>query len=67
MQREQETIKCGACGADFDGGPIPENIRQHYSPPYRWSRRVALVDRDLDRQVAWKCPDCGHEEPSHAR
>jgi predicted RNA-binding Zn-ribbon protein involved in translation (DUF1610 family) len=54
---------CPQCGADWDEGPIPEAIREHYSPPYRWSRCIAIVDRDLDRQVAWKCPDCGVEQP----
>jgi len=58
---------CPSCGASFDGGPIPENIRQHYGPPYRWSRRIAIVDRDLDRCVAYRCPDCAHEWPSEQR
>lgn len=52
---------CPKCKADFDGGPIPENIRQHYSEPFRWSRAIAIVDRERDKQVAWKCPDCEHE------
>jgi hypothetical protein len=52
---------CPACNADFDGGPIPENIREHYSPPYRWSRRVGLSDGD--RIFAWRCPDCEHQWP----
>jgi rubrerythrin len=26
----------------------------------RWGRTIALYDRDKDRTVAWKCPDCGH-------
>lgn len=59
--------RCPACDADFDGGEIPERIRQHYSPPYRWSRRIAIVDRDLDRCVAYRCPDCAHEWPSEQR
>lgn len=51
---------CPACGASFDGGPIPENIRHHYSPPYRWSRKIGLVDRDLDMTTRYQCPDCSH-------
>src|SRR4051812_22340991 len=58
---EQPTI-CAYCGADWDGGPIPENIREHYSAPYRWSRRVAVID--CDRVVAWRCPDCGDMLPA---
>lgn len=53
---------CPQCGADFDGGPIPEDIRQHYSPPYRWSRVIGISDRD--RLVEWMCPDCKHTWPT---
>lgn len=56
-----EVVACPKCHADFDGGPIPEEHRQYYSPPYRWSRRIAIYDQSKDRTVAWKCPDCGHE------
>lgn len=54
---------CPKCGASMDGGPIPEAIREHYSPPYRWSRRIAIVCRDRDRVIAHRCPDCGYEQP----
>ena len=58
----QETDEhCPKCNADFDGGEIPENIREYYSPPYRWSRKIGIYDYGKDRTVAWKCPDCGHE------
>lgn len=33
---------CPKCNADFDGGPIPEHLRKHYSPPYRWSRLIGV-------------------------
>ena len=58
---------CPECKTDLDGGPIPENIREHYSPPYRWSRVIALIDRDKDRQTHWICPDCKHKWPVHNR
>ena len=51
---------CPVCGADWDGGPIPEEIREHYSPPYRWSRKIGIYDVVNDRTVAFQCPDCGH-------
>jgi len=54
---------CRACGADFDGGPIPESIRQHYSPPYRWDRKIGMSDGD--RIYAWKCPDCRETWSAH--
>jgi predicted Zn-ribbon and HTH transcriptional regulator len=52
--------ECPKCKADLDGGPIPENIREHYRPPYRWSRVIG-VELDHDRIEHWRCPDCGHE------
>ena len=56
-----EPDRCAACGADWDDGPIPEDMRQHYAPPHRWTRRIALVDRGRDKVMAWKCPDCGNQ------
>jgi DNA-directed RNA polymerase subunit RPC12/RpoP len=53
---------CDRCGADFDGGPIPEDIRHHYGSS-RWSRVIAVYDDRLDCTVAYECPDCGHETP----
>lgn len=58
---------CPACNAAFDGGPIPAAIREHYSPPFRWSRRIAIYCRDRDRTVAYRCPDCQHEWPTEQR
>lgn len=58
--------RCEICGADYDGGPIPENIRHLYSPPYRWSRVIAVYDDRLDCTVAYRCPDCGHQTPRPA-
>jgi len=52
---------CPLCLASFDGGPIPENLRQYYSEPYRWSLKIGIVEND--RVVRWKCPECGHEWP----
>jgi len=52
--------RCPKCDADFDGGPIPENIRRHYDAP-RWSRVIGIYDMEKDRTVSWKCPDCSHE------
>ena len=49
---------CPHCGADFDGGPIPEEIRHSYSPPYRWSRKIGIYDPGRDTTVRWECPDC---------
>lgn len=40
--------KCGNCGADLRDPP--------------GTRRIAIVDRDLDCVIAHKCPDCGYRE-----
>lgn len=50
---------CPHRGADLDGGPIPEESREHFSPPYRFSRRIGLYDLDRDRTTGYACPDCG--------
>ena len=39
---------CGHCGADLRDG--------------KYSRMVAIVDRDMDCVVAHQCPDCGTQE-----
>ena len=54
---------CPKCHADFDGGPIPKNMRQFYSPPYRWSRIIGVERLEDDWVSSWRCPDCGHEWP----
>lgn len=59
--QESEVGNCPKCAADFDGGTVPEEHREQYSPPYRWSRRISIYDRALDRTVAFQCPDCGHQ------
>ena len=35
---------CLACGADWDGGLIPEDIRGYYWMQYHWSRRIWIYD-----------------------
>jgi len=53
---------CPNCGVSWDGGDIPEDIREHYSEPYKWSRLIGVEVRGLgDRVNHWKCPDCGEE------
>ena len=67
---------CPNCNANLDGGSIWETFFQltgsekeadRKTEMYganrekgRWGRTIALYDRDKDRTVAWKCPDCGH-------
>ncbi len=67
---------CPNCNADLDGDSIWETFFQltgneeeadRKAEMYganrekgRWGRTIALYDRDKDRTVAWKCPDCEH-------
>ena len=50
---------CPECGVSWDGGDIPEAIRAHYNPPYKWSRLVGIeVPEVYDGVLYWMCPDC---------
>ena len=31
----------------------------------QWGRQIGIYDRDKDRTVAHKCPDCDHEWPRY--
>jgi rubredoxin len=50
--------KCPVCSASWDGGDIPEHIREHYSPPYKWSRLIGIETTSYDGVSYWECPDC---------
>jgi hypothetical protein len=53
---------CPFCGVSFQGDPIPEGLRaEYYGGSTHYSRLIAIYDRDRDRTVAWRCPDC-HKE-----
>lgn len=56
QQQPAYPSQCPVCSADLDGGPIPESVREHYAPPYRWSRAVQV--KVLDGRDYWECPDC---------
>lgn len=52
-----ETEHCPHCGVSLQGDPIPEDIAHHYSATH-WSRKIGIYDRDADRTVSYRCPDC---------
>lgn len=52
---------CPSCGHNFDAGSIPVETWHYYSPPFRWSSKMAIYSRELDRTIAWRCQKCGHE------
>jgi len=50
---------CPHCNANLRGEEIPEEQRHYFGKHTHFGRKIGLYDRDLDRTVAWKCPDCG--------
>ena len=53
-------MECPNCKAGLDDGPIAENDRELFVAD-RFSRAIAIYDREKDQTVGWQCPDCGHE------
>lgn len=52
--------KCRHCGAALLGNPIPEEARHSYGATH-FSRKISVYDTELDRTVAYRCPDCKGE------
>ena len=68
---------CPNCNADLDGGSIwnhffettgseaeADKISKSYGADRtqgQWGRTIGIYDMELDRTVAWKCPDCNHQ------
>jgi len=50
--------KCPWCKASWDAGPIPKKDHKHYSPPYKYSKIVAVVCPVKDRIIFYECPEC---------
>lgn len=62
---------CPYCKTSFDGGSILQTFldqgksqeeAEKSAAMYggtRWSRKINIYDRDKDRTVQYKCPDCG--------
>lgn len=42
--------RCPACESDL-----------RKAEPEKGLRIIGIYDRNADRTVAWRCPDCGHE------
>jgi hypothetical protein len=49
---------CPACNTLWHETPIPEQFHHNYSPPYFYSRVIALQTWEADRTHAYMCPDC---------
>lgn len=68
---------CPLCKANLDGGSIYQHfinngythekaleIAGNYGATEtkgQWGREIGIYDMDLDRTVAYRCPDCGGE------
>lgn len=59
----QRPDRCPSCGVSLIGDTIPAGIRHLYGGATRFRREIGIYDRGLDRTVAYRCPDCGHEWP----
>ena len=58
MTDKRHLQNCPNCGNSWCAEEIPKKIREHYSPPYFFSKLISLYDRDLDCTTGWKCPFC---------
>ena len=74
---ESEHPPCPACHADMNGGLIWQTFKDKGETDEecdrialmygatrtsgQWGRAIALYDREEDRTVAHRCPDCNHE------
>lgn len=72
-----EPKHCPNCNADLNGGSIWEYFYRKTNSETEadktakaygadrtqgnWGRAIGIYDMDLDRTVAWKCPDCNHQ------
>jgi len=51
--------KCPECKTSWVAGDIPEEHREHYSPPYKYSRLIGIELRGkYDGVSYWQCPEC---------
>jgi hypothetical protein len=49
---------CPHCKTSLLGGPIPEDIKEHYSGNY-WKREIGVeISEIYDGVYYWECPDC---------
>jgi len=61
----QDTRRCPECQADWRGHRIPAMWRKMYGGHTHFSRVISISDMNLDRTIAWRCPDCGAEFPKN--
>lgn len=62
MDPEHEYF-CPLCSTDLRSDPIPPEDQWLYGNRSQFLRRISIIDRDLDRAIAYRCPDCGGTWP----
>lgn len=53
-----EPLKCPHCKTNLLAEPIPKDDLKHYGGSKYFKREIAFYDREQDRTVYHKCPDC---------
>ena len=48
---------CPHCGVSLQGKRIAKKDQGAFGATHS-SRKIGIYDREADRTVAWKCPDC---------
>jgi hypothetical protein len=50
---------CPICKESWDSGDIPKKYREHYSPPYKFSKLIGVeIQGEYDGISEWQCPFC---------
>lgn len=75
IKQRDEGVKCWK---DMSDEQIEKEMKESYSPPYRWSRKIGIEldynhPKHYDGISYWQCPDCkttfnrftGDEESYH--
>lgn len=44
---------CPSCRVSLIGDSIPENIREHYHPPYVWRREIGIEDPEMEKGLKY--------------
>lgn len=59
-----EPTTCPKCKADLIGESLLSaalGYKMGYKMGARMNRAISIYDHNLDRTVAWRCPDCKHQ------
>ena len=54
----QDLKNCPECGSLWHDKPIPEKSRHLFGGAEWFSRVIGISSLELDRTIAYRCPDC---------